>query len=155
MNNKAQNILLNLANEKNFTEEITKVVSDYYGVNLYEDTHRRDISNARHVCVYLIKEHTKKISYQYLGDKFGRGSSALILSVNKLIENLEFDKQRQKELEELNNLITLCDGYGNSKSKRGLINDAVILLNDLNPAQIAQFYNIFNNYKNTTDGHQS
>lgn len=140
-------ILNNVNNEKKFAKEIIKIVGDYFGVDLYEDTNRHEISIPRYISVYLVREHTKKVSFEYLGGLFNRKHSGLQISVKKLKESLPYDKQRRTELKQLNSLITLSEGYGNSLAKNNLIHDTVVFLNDLNSSQVEQFYQIFSNYK--------
>lgn len=144
---KAREVLNNLVNEKNFADEIIQIVGDFYDVNLFEDTNRPEISVPRCVAIYLVKEYTNKLSYDYLARLFNRKAPNFIITVRKLKDSLPYDKYKRKELKQLNSLITLSKGYGNSVAKNSLIHDTVILLNELNQSQVEQFYDIFNNYK--------
>tara|TARA_R110000772_G_C13310212_1_gene439949 strand:- start:2158 stop:2634 length:477 start_codon:yes stop_codon:yes gene_type:complete len=140
-------ILINKAKEQDFAKEIINIVQEYYDVNIFEDTNRHEVSIPRYISVYLVKKHTKKVTYAYLGKMFNRNESGLILSVNKFKESVQYDKERTNEVSDLDSLIKLSKGYGDSIIKNQLIKDTVSLLNDLNEPQIKRFFDIFSNYK--------
>lgn len=140
-------ILNNLENEQKFAKEIIEIVGEYFCTDIKLNTNKHSVSIPRYICVYLIREHTKKITFDYLGKLFNRKHSGLIISVNKLKDSIPYDRNLRSDLKKLNALITLSDGYGNSVAKNNLMYDTINLLNDLKPTQIEQFYSIFSNYK--------
>jgi len=93
------------SNEIKTMNEIIQIVSDYYGVDLYEDTNRSMISRPRNICVYLIREMTKTIPLTFIAKQFNRTHSNFVTSNRRLVEEMQVDRNLRKQIETLKMVI--------------------------------------------------
>lgn len=126
-------------NQYKLAEEIIQIVGEYYEVDLYENTNRREISQARVTAVYLVKNYTKIISLEYLSKKFNRVHSTYVTLLKRLKEQLPFDKQRRNEIKELKLIIQTTSNYLEKSSKDRIIIQILNKLNALNNIQLKHF----------------
>ena len=126
-------------NQYKLTEEIIQIVSDYYEVNLYEDTNRREISQARVTAVYLVRKLTTIVSLEYLSRKFNRVHSTYVTLLKRLNEQLPYDKQRRNELKELELIIKTTSKYKEKSSKDKIIIQVLTKLDTMNITQLKHF----------------
>lgn len=133
--------------EKELANEIIRIVCDYYDVDVFEQTHRHEISIPRYISVYLIREFTKNVSYDYLGKLFNRDHSGFVTSVSKFKDSLYFDKVRKAEVEDLNTLIKLSKYYSKNILKKRFMLNILNFLDTLNVSQIEMFYNSLTSVK--------
>ena len=85
-------------------ERILKIVSKFYDIsvdNMKSKKKTAPIANARHVAIYLIKEHTN-LSYQEVGSIFLRDHSTAISSHNKIYTNVKTMRKTAEEIKKLN-----------------------------------------------------
>ena len=92
-------------NEINLMNDIIRIVSDYYGVDLKEDTNRAMISRPRNICVYLIREMTKTLPLVFISKEFNRGHSNFVVSNKRLVQEMEVNKSLLKQVETLKMVI--------------------------------------------------
>lgn len=92
-------------NDVQIMKEITEVVSDYYDVDLTEDTNRIDISKPRNICVHFIRKYTQSLSMEYIASKFNRGYSNFITQNKRLKQELEFNETLRSEINTLDLII--------------------------------------------------
>jgi len=67
-------------------DEIVNTVLEYYGVDIFADTHKREIAFARQVAVYLLWHYTR-MKVVAIAALFGRNHSSVSHSV-KNVNNL-------------------------------------------------------------------
>ena len=132
------NKLIQKEKEEKIVNEIIKVVEEFYDTNLYLDTNLRKVARPRHIAVYLIKEYTKYISYEYLGKKFNRGHSNFSISVRKFKDSLPFDPQSKREIEELKFIIDNTCSSINYTLKLAMIRKTLKVLDTLNTEQVKE-----------------
>lgn len=143
----ALDILNNVESERKIAKEIIKTVSEYYNTDLTEDTRRREVSVPRYISVYLVREYTKKVTYDYIGMLFNRDHSGFVTSVKRLKEQIPFDSELRRDLKEIKSLIELSEWYNGSKLKTNLIYESIIHLNTLTESEIKDFNNSLIIYK--------
>tara|TARA_R100001377_G_scaffold29137_1_gene15809 strand:- start:657 stop:1082 length:426 start_codon:yes stop_codon:yes gene_type:complete len=109
-------------NELQLMNEIIHIVSDYYGVDIKEDTNRRIISTPRNICVYLIREMTKTLSVELMADQFNRGASNFFNTNLRLVNEMQVNKSLRRQVETLKMVIKT-----DAKHYHTIGNDAVRL----------------------------
>lgn len=132
-------------NNNELANEIIKIVSEYYGVNIKENTNARIISESRVNAVWLIRKYTR-VPLQKIGKKLNRGHSNFSVLLKRLDECLPFQKQRQRDLKELDLIIqTTAKSYIRSEKDK-LILTALDRLNLMNKQQLKHFLEETENY---------
>ena len=126
--------------------EIIDIVSEYYNVDLTEDTNSPSVSKPRTTAVYLTKKHAPRVSLEYLGELLGRGHSNFVIQTQRLEDELPYDKQRRKEINELDLIIQVSAVNKKQLLKDSLIIDALNRLNDMNTLHIKNFLEQLNDY---------
>lgn len=126
-------------NNKELLKEITQIVSDYYEVDLYENTNKPSVSSPRMNAIYLIRKYTTNITLSVIAKEFNRKHSNLSVMLKRLEESLPFDKQRRRELKELDLLIQTTSKYIKRTEKDDLIIKALDRLNSMNKIQLKHF----------------
>lgn len=71
-------------NNKELLNEITQIVSDYYEVDLYENTNRPSVSSPRINAIYLIRKYTANLTLEVIAKKFNRKHSNLSVMLKRL-----------------------------------------------------------------------
>ena len=126
-------------NNKELLNEITQIVSYYYEVDLYENTNKPSVSSPRMNAIYLIRKYTTNLTLEFIAKKFNRKHSNLSVMLKKLEESLPFDKQRKRELNELDLLIKTTSKYIQKTDKDQLIIQALNRLQAMNKIQLKHF----------------
>jgi hypothetical protein len=88
---------------------VLDVVSKYYGVNKDNYNHRvrkREVMMARKVSMYLIKSNSQ-ITLQRMAKFFGKNHATAVHSIKSVKDHLTWDKDLQRQVEELNKVIEL------------------------------------------------
>lgn len=96
-------------NEKEISvNKIKRVVADYYGLTkqqLVSKSRTKNISNARHIAIYLCRKHLD-LSFAKIGDEFGkRDHSTIISSCEKIEVQLKKDSFMTVALKEIEKLL--------------------------------------------------
>lgn len=86
-------------------EDVIEVVSNYYQVDITEDTKARHISTPRAVASYLIREFIPMISYEVIAKYLKRKRTNTYLMTKKIKESMPFDKKLREEITEIRNTI--------------------------------------------------
>ncbi len=127
-------------NKIKLMHEIIDLVSDYYEVNLREDTNKPLVSRPRMNAIYLIRKFTNKgLSLEYIAKYFSRGHSLLSIQLRKLTEELPFDKERANEIKELETIIRTTSLYYDRSDKDKLIIQSLNRLQLMNKTQLKHF----------------
>ena len=126
-------------NNKELLNEIIQIVSDYYEVDLYENTNRPSVSSPRMNAIYLIRKYTTNLTLEVIAKKFNRKHSNLSVMLKRLEESLPFDRQRKRELNELDLLIKTTSKYIQKTDKDKLIIQALNRLQAMNKIQLKHF----------------
>jgi hypothetical protein len=126
-------------NNKELLKEITQIVSDYYEVDLHENTNKPSVSSPRMNAIYLIRKYTTNITLSVIAKEFNRKHSNLSVMLKRLEESLPFDKQRRREIKELDLLIQTTSKYIKRTEKDDLIIKALDRLNSMNKIQLKHF----------------
>lgn len=89
-------------------ETINQCVCTVFGLpfeRLFEKTRKREVVQARQVCIYFVKDNTK-ISLKEIGRKFGGIDHATVIHAIKQVGNLMFsDKNYREKIIACENLI--------------------------------------------------
>ncbi len=100
--------ILRIKDKEISIEEIQKVVADFYGIKVNElksKKRSKQISIARQVAMYLSRKLTK-LSYPHIGEKFGKKDhSTVIYAENQIKEKIKTDKEFERKIKTLENLI--------------------------------------------------
>lgn len=127
-------------NKIKLMHEIIDLVSDYYEVDLFENTNSPSISRPRMNSIYLIRKFTNNgLSLDYIAKHFNRGHSNLSVQLRNLEESLPFDRERRNELKELNLIITTSAVYYDRSDKDKLIIQSLNRLQLMNKTQLKHF----------------
>lgn len=85
-------------------EDVFRVVCDSFKINIEairSNTRKREVAQARHLCMYMAKQHTKATLIN-IGTACGNKNHATVLHAVKSVNNLmETDKQFKYSVEEL------------------------------------------------------
>ncbi len=76
-------------------EKVFTVVSENLGVpvdDIKSQSRQQKISKARNICMYVIKDILKDITYQEIGDYFGKDHATVMHSLNKIKSSTETDQ---------------------------------------------------------------
>lgn len=98
----------------NFCKE---VVCRYYGKEIsYLDTFSRkhEFVKVRQVCMYMIRK-TFKIGFNKIGNYFNKNHATVIHAVNNINGFLEYDKDLQKEINDIDTILRLKSSANNKK----------------------------------------
>ena len=103
-----QNVIKNIVTSNQpipqITEKIILEVSRNYNVSvddLYSKKRNNHISNPRQIAMYIMREVTG-MTFQEIGDKFGRDYSTVIHSINNVEEKIKIDASLKAQISEIN-----------------------------------------------------
>ena len=96
-------ILANSVSTSDMIEHIFSLVASRYKISV-EDIKgkKRDatISNARHICIYLIRQ-MNELSLKQIGDIFSKDYTTIIASYKKVRNEMDTNEEKRKEIEDL------------------------------------------------------
>ena len=102
-----QNVIKNIVTSNQpipqITEKIILEVSRNYNVSvddLYSKKRNNHISNPRQIAMYIMREVTG-MTFQEIGDKFGRDYSTVIHSINNVEEKIEIDASLKAQISDI------------------------------------------------------
>ena len=102
-----QNVIKNIVTSNQpipqITEKIILEVSRNYNVSvddLYSKKRNNHISNPRQIAMYIMREVTG-MTFQKIGDKFGRDYSTVIHSINNVEEKIEIDASLKAQISDI------------------------------------------------------
>ena len=102
-----QNVIKNIVTSNQpipqITEKIILEVSRNYNVSvddLYSKKRNNHISNPRQIAMYIMREVTG-MTFQEVGDKFGRDYSTVIHSINNVEEKIETDASLKAQISDI------------------------------------------------------
>lgn len=102
-----QNVIKNIVTSNQpipqITEKIILEVSRNYNVSvddLYSKKRNNHISNPRQIAMYIMREVTG-MTFQEIGDKFGRDYSTVIHSINNVEEKIETDASLKAQISDI------------------------------------------------------
>lgn len=85
-------------------KDVIRVVTDYYGLTkqqLLGKTRTKNVSNARHIAMYLCRKHLD-LTYDEIGEQFGGKDHSTVISSCQKIENLvKTDASYEKAVSEI------------------------------------------------------
>jgi hypothetical protein len=95
--------------EKTLINFCKEIICKYYGKEItYLDTPSRkhEFVKVRQVCMYMIRK-TLKIGFTKIGIEFNKDHATIIHAVKKIEGFLEYDKELQKEINDLDKILKL------------------------------------------------
>lgn len=96
-------ILANSVSTSDMIEHIFSLVASRYKITVEEiKGKKRDsaISNARHICIYLIRQ-MNELSLKQIGDIFSKDHTTIIASCKKVRNEMDTNEEKKKEIEDL------------------------------------------------------
>ncbi len=96
-------ILASSVSTSDMIERILTIVSQKYGVTPDDiKGKKRDasISNARHICIYLIR-HMNELTLKQIASYFSKDHSTIISSIRKVENDMDTSEEKRKEIEQL------------------------------------------------------
>lgn len=89
-------------------EQICNIVCEYYSIqpeDLQSNSHKRNISDARKIAMYLARQHTDN-SWKSIGDSIGkRNHSTVISACNSVKDQMDINSDFTRQIHELENRI--------------------------------------------------
>ncbi|QYO63927.1 helix-turn-helix domain-containing protein [Leptolyngbya sp. 7M] len=103
-------------------ETVMNAVAETYGVSI-EDlksaSRRREISVARQICMYLMRQHTD-LSLPKIGEVFGgKDHTTVLYSCEKIAQQKEADPELARNLRQLSDRISLSNSVQSPPRKSG------------------------------------
>ena len=96
-------ILANSVSTSDMIEHIFSLVASRYKITVEEiKGKKRDsaISNARHICIYLIRQ-MNELSLKQIGDIFSKDHTTIIASYKKIRNEMDTNEEKKQEIENL------------------------------------------------------
>lgn len=116
--------------EKELTNEIIEIVSDYYNVDLTEDSKKRKVSNPRAITGFLISEYTKGISQEFIASKLKRKRSNFSIMIDRIRDSIPFDKELKRDIDTLRIIIIRKSKYLKQSEEKNVLRDVYNLIYD-------------------------
>lgn len=120
-------------------QDIIKISTRYFDCNLYENTRDKEIAEARNICVLMIREFTKTLSFDLIAKEFNRSYSNFITCNRKLTEEMSVDRNLRRNVDELRMLIQANCIYLKKSIKRDTKLDIYNLLNTFKISELKEF----------------
>lgn len=86
-------------------KQIVKIVSDYYGVNIFKKSREQTIVKARQMVTYIIVPMFKLINNEAVKYLPNKERSAIPYNLKTFSNRLLYDKELQKELQDVMDII--------------------------------------------------
>jgi hypothetical protein len=121
--------------EVKLMHEIIELISDYYGVDIKENTNKRIVSTPRNICVYLIREMTN-LPVQLIAEQFNRGASNFFNTNLRLVDEMQVNKSLKRQVESLKMVIKTDAKHYNTIGNDKIRLDIYKMLNRFNAEKL-------------------